>query len=103
MKPGKLSTRCSKPKTQYIKIVDESFINADLINAKQHQLEAVKEELTVTKAQVCFRNTHYRIIATMHFFVSHMQADVYKQDYEGKKRQRGQAFTTGRCKGKIDT
>ena len=58
-------------KIQYIKIVDESFINANLINAKQHQLDAIKEELTVTKAQVCFRNTRYRIIATMHFFVLH--------------------------------
>ena len=43
--------------TQYIYKKRTFFNHANLINAKQHQLEAIKKELTVAKVQVCFRNT----------------------------------------------
>ena len=51
---SKLSEDFKMLRTQYIKIVEEYVDNADLINAKQHQLEAIKEELTVTKIKVSF-------------------------------------------------
>ena len=51
---SKLSEDFKMLQTQYINLVEEYVDNADLMNTKQHQLEAIKEELTVTKIQVSF-------------------------------------------------